>query len=143
VNNYIVFKVKVHFMIDYKNQSGLYLVTLNNEEFISVNANDPRRAKTSIKVNRSNCKFGKAKDLQNREKNYWKVFREQNVNFIPLALMTEIDMAEKMVLKELNKYRVKGRTGMKNEWLENIDYIEVINIAYNILIERKLTFKII
>ena len=52
-------------------------------------------------------------------------------------------MAEKMVLKELNKYRVKGRTGMKNEWLENIDHIEVINIAYNILIERKLTFKII
>ncbi len=43
--------------------SGIYIVTLNNSEPISVNADDPRYAQTSIKVTRHNCKFGKAESI--------------------------------------------------------------------------------
>jgi hypothetical protein len=36
--------------------SGLYIVTLRNDEPISVNANDPRIADKAIKVTRANCR---------------------------------------------------------------------------------------
>ena len=63
-------------------ESGIYIVTLNNEEPISVNANDPRIAHKAIKVTRTNCKFGKARNLKAREKYYFKTFGEHNVNFM-------------------------------------------------------------
>ena len=102
-------------------KSGLYLVTLNNEEPISVNANDPRVADKAIKVTKASCKFGKTKNLAVREKGYFKVFGEHNVNFKPLVQLEEIDIAEKAILKCLDNYRIRGRTGRKNEWLENIN----------------------
>ena len=37
--------------------SGLYIVTLRNDEPISVNANDPRIADKAIKVTRANCRL--------------------------------------------------------------------------------------
>ena len=71
-------------------KSGLYIVTLNNEYPISVNRQDPRIADKAIKVTNENCKFGKAKDLIARRKNYFKTFDEENVNFKPIALIEEI-----------------------------------------------------
>lgn len=102
-------------------KSGLYLVTLNNEEPISVNASDPRIAHKATKVTKANCKFGRAKNLAVREKRYFKDFGEHNVNFKPLVQLEEIDIAEKAILKCLDNYRIRGRTGRKNEWLENIN----------------------
>jgi hypothetical protein len=49
-------------------------VALNNEEAISVNANDPRIAARCIRVNKRHCKLGKARDLSARRRNYEKVF---------------------------------------------------------------------
>ena len=66
-------------------ESGIYLVTLLNEIPISVNAHDPRIAHKGIKVDKTNCKIGKAKNLEAREKNYFKTFKEDNVNFRLLA----------------------------------------------------------
>lgn len=102
-------------------KSGLYLVTLNNEEPISVNANDPRVADKAIKVTKANCKFGRTKNLAVREKGYCKVFGEHNVNFKPLVQLEETDIAEKAILNCLDNHRIRGRTGRKNEWLENIN----------------------
>ena len=34
--------------------------------------------------------------------------------------MDEIDLAEKLILKNLDPYRVRGNTGKKNEWLTGI-----------------------
>lgn len=124
-------------------RSGLYLVTLNNSELISVNANDPRRVSTAIKVNKFNCKFGKARDLSVRERNYQKVFGSHNVNFIPLALLHEIDLAEKIILNELDRYRIRGVTGQKNEWLHNINHIDVICMVYGQLIDKCIEFKFV
>ena len=114
-------------------KSGLYLVTLNNEEPISVNANDPRIADKAIKVTKANCKFGRAKNLAVREKGYFKVFGEHNVNFKPLVQLEEIDIAEKAILKCLDNYRIRGRTGRKNEWLKNISPETVEAIVFSTL----------
>ena len=70
--------------------SGIYLVTLNNEFPISVNAHDPRISEKCIKVNKSNCKIGKAKNLESREKNYFTTFGMQNVNFRVLARLENL-----------------------------------------------------
>jgi len=110
-------------------KSGLYIVTLNNEEPISVNAQDPRVADRAIKVTKENCKFGKAKNLEIRCKNYYKTFGEKNVNFKPIVLLEDIQSIEKYVLNALDEYRVRGTTGRKNEWLEGIDSESVESIA--------------
>ena len=66
-------------------ESGVYIVSLNNTSPISVNAHDARIAHKCIKVDMTNCKIGKAKNLEAREKNYFKTFKEDNVNFRVLA----------------------------------------------------------
>ncbi len=114
-------------------ESGIYIVTLNNSEPISVNAQDCRIAHKAIKVTKPNCKFGKAKSLKVREKNYFKVFGEHNVKFMPVALIEDISQAEKVILARLDPYRIRGRTGRKNEWLEGISHLDVLRIAIDTL----------
>jgi len=122
-------------------KAGIYIVTLNNDQPISVNANDPRIADKAIKVTKKNCKIGKAKDLASREKNYFKVFGECNVNFRPVVKMLEIDAAEKAILARLDQYRIRGKTGRKNEWLQDIEPGELLGVALNALDELGLPFK--
>lgn len=116
-------------------RSGLYIVTLNNYHPISVNANDPRIADKAIKVTRANCKFGKARELEVRRKNYEKTFGCEYVQFTPLAVLQDIALAEKAILGKLDPYRIRGRTGRKNEWLEGIDPADVITIVRETLME--------
>ena len=125
------------------NNSDLYIVTLNNIKPISVNANDPRKAKKSIKVTKENCKFGKAKDLVKREKNYISTFGIENVNYFPIIKVSEIDLIEKIILKHLDNYRIKGRTGIKNEWLHTITPAEVENIVIEVLNKQNIKYEII
>ena len=122
-------------------KSGLYIVTLNNEELISVNANDPRIADKCIKVNSAHCKFGKARDLSIRKANYDKVFGEKNVNFEVIARLTDIAKAERLVLATLSENRIRGRTDRKNEWLEKISSQEVKARAIQRLRESGLPFE--
>jgi len=124
-------------------QSGLYLVTLNNWEPISVNAQDPRIADKAIKVTRANCKFGKAKNLEGRKKNYFKTFGEHNVNFMPVVKLVEIEVVEKEILKRLENYRIKGRTGLMNEWLQHIAPEQVIDIAVGAIRESGIEFQLL
>jgi len=124
-------------------QSGLYLVTLNNWEPISVNAQDPRVADKAIKVTRANCKFGKAKNLEGRKKNYFKTFGEHNVNFMPVVKLVEIEVVEKEILKRLENYRIKGRTGLMNEWLQHIAPEQVIDIAVGAIRESGIEFQLL
>jgi len=124
-------------------KSGLYIVTLNNEELISVNANDPRIADKCIKVNRVNCKFGKARDLSIRKRNYDKVFGAENVNFFPLVALDEMARAERLVLALLSEWRIRGATGRKNEWLTGISAEQVQKIAISALAQSGLSFQCI
>lgn len=119
---------------------GLYIVTLNNETPLSVNANDPRIAHKCIHVTRANCKFGKAKSLARRRENYCKVFGRANVNFRPIALTSDIGPAERLVLSALGEWRVRGSTGRKNEWLVRIAETEVERIALATLSSAGIAF---
>ena len=119
--------------MDIPKKAGLYIVTLKNHEPISVNANDKRIADKAIKVTKANCKFGKSDDLARRKNNYDKVFGQHNVIYTPLVVMDEIDVAEKAVLQMLDRYRIRGKTNRKNEWLENICSTEVVRIVFETL----------
>lgn len=124
-------------------RSGLYIVTLTNEHPISVNAQDPRRADKTIKVTREHCKFGKAKVLDGRKKNYDKTFGAEYVRFTPIAVLEEITSAEKAILKKLDPYRIRGRTGRKNEWLEGIAPTDVIIIVRETLAEIEMEYRLL
>ena len=124
-------------------KSGLYIVTLNNEHPISVNAQDPRIAHKAIKVTKENCKFGKAKVLEGRRYNYYKTFGEENVNYLPIVRMLDIEAAEKAILSKLNDHRLRGRTGRRNEWLEGIDPSQVLEIAISTLNELDVEYELL
>lgn len=104
----------------------MYIVTLNNSQPISVNAHDPRVAEQAINVTRDNCKIGKAKDLAARATNYSKTFGRENVTFYPVAVTDAYQQIERAVLRELDDYRMRGRTGRKNEWLHTITPAEAL-----------------
>lgn len=120
--------------------SGLYIVSLNNVEPISVNANDPRIADRCIKVNRENCKFGKATNLEYRRRNYEKVFGRENVNFWAIAALEAISAAEKAVLARLSEHRMRGHSGRKNEWLEGIVPAELEVLILSTLTDNGFVF---
>lgn len=126
-----------------KNQSGLYIVTLNNEQPISVNAQDLRVADKSINVNKSNCKFGKAKALEGRMKSYYKTFGQKNVNFHPIVRMHDIAEAEKLILKQLDNYRIRGSSNRKNEWLKGIEPSQVYEIVISVLNEQQFDYELL
>lgn len=113
--------------------SGIYLVRLLNEELISVNANNPKIAERCIKVCRLHCKVGKAKDLLRRERNYRAVFGDRNVLFERLLLTPDLEAAERAVLQALRPWRMRGRTGRLNEWLEGIEADVVRRTALAVL----------
>ena len=116
-------------------KSGVYIVTLNNTELISVNRGDKRVEEKSIKVNKDNYKVGKCIDFHKRRLNYYKTFGEENVNFKILYETNDYSKVEKKILSKLDDYRIKGKSGRKNEWLENISYNEVISIMNEVFDE--------
>ena len=109
--------------------SGLYIVSLNNVEPVSVNANDLRIALKCISVDSSNCKFGRARRLDSRARDYARVFGAENVNFHPIAALDEIVLAERLVLQRVAEWRIHGPSGRRNEWLFGITAQEVERIA--------------
>lgn len=105
--------------------AGVYIVTLVNEHFISVNADRPAIAERCIKVNREHCKFGKALNLQTRRGNYFKTFGVEHVGFHPIAAVEQPAVIESLVASRLFPYRMRGLTGRPNEWLSGISPLEV------------------
>ena len=124
-------------------ESGLYIVTLNNIEPISANAQDPRHAGTSVKVNKNNCKFGKAVNLEGRRNNYIKTFGKGNVNYKPVLLTKEIDKAEKLILSELKPYRIKGPKGKITEWMAGVEPDEILKVVIACLNKHDVEYQLI
>jgi hypothetical protein len=122
-------------------QSGLYIVTLSNEEPISVNRGDRRIEHRCIHVTRAHCKIGKARDFAARERNYARVFEAANITFTPLFGIVDIGWAEREVLRQLTCWRMRGRTGRRNEWLEGIEPGEVERVALAALIANGIEFE--
>ncbi|MBN8480124.1 MAG: hypothetical protein J0L88_00880 [Xanthomonadales bacterium] len=120
--------------------SGLYLVTLLNDEPISVNANDPRRADKAIKVTRVHCKLGKARDLEVRARNYAKTFGAAHVAFRPIAFVDDIARAERCILRALAPWRLRGARRRPTEWLAGIDPQRAVATALDALREAGIAF---
>jgi len=114
---------------------GFYIVTLNNENYISVNAQDKEKAQACIKVNKLNFKYGKSKNLDHREKNYKKTFGPNNINFIPIALMEISDAKsfEDSVSAVLDEYRIRGQSNHTNEWVQNINLSNFLSEIISLL----------
>ncbi|MBM3570194.1 MAG: GIY-YIG nuclease family protein [Alphaproteobacteria bacterium] len=118
---------------------GIYLVTLRNSEPISVNADRRRIADRCIKVNKLNCKVGRAVNLAVRFRNYQRTFGSHNVqkdNFEVLDVvesLAAIVPIEKEILSALADYRIRGLNGRLNEWLERIEPQQVKAIVCPIL----------
>ena len=112
--------------------SGIYIVQLLNEEPMPV-TRDVRYVNICAKVNKDNIKIGKAKNFAVRHKNYIKDFDQQNVIFKPIVELDDIDTAEKLIFKALDKYRKKSPKGRKLEWLEGISFQEAKDIVLEIL----------
>jgi hypothetical protein len=119
---------------------GLYIVTVDCDEPISVNASDLRIAENCIKITRHNCKFGRAKNLLARYRNYQKTFTPHNVNFRVVALLVDINAAEAACAQQFKQWRLRGRTGRLNEWLTGIDPAEVKEIVIETLVASKFVF---
>src|SRR5690606_974066 len=113
---------------------------LNNEEPISVNAHDPRIAHRCIHVSRANCKVGKAQNLARRRANYIRTFGVGIVNFRPIALTHDIGRAERLVLGALLAWRIRGRTGRRNEWLVGISPAEAERLALATLDDARIPY---
>ena len=120
---------------------GLYVVALTHLEPIPVNARDHRLAARCIKVDHTNCKFGKSRDLALRQRAYWRTFGREFVRFRPVALLEDIDAAERSVLARLSAWRVRGSTGRPNEWLAGISASEVEQIAVRVLAQSGIEFR--
>ena len=120
---------------------GLYVVALTHLEPIPVNARDHRLAARCIKVDHTNCMFGKSRNLALRQRAYWRTFGREFVRFRPIALLEDIDAAERSVLARLSAWRVRGSTGRPNEWLAGISASEVEQIAVRVLAQSGIEFR--
>lgn len=121
--------------------SGLYIVKLSNENFISVNAHDQRIAERCLHVNLKNCKVGRAKNLAAREKCYWRTFGESFVTFDAIALTEDLNHAEKVVLTALNFWRARSPSGRRTEWLSGIEPHKAVALALAALSSEKILFQ--
>ncbi|MFU2487151.1 hypothetical protein [Thauera sp. WH-1] len=111
-------------MSNQRTHGGLYLVTLNNETPISVNAGDHRVAQRAIQVRRGDIKVGKSEHLTKRHGNYVRNFGRDHVNFSVLAYIpggkSDRDRAESVVFECFRPFRIRGTTGRLNEWMNGV-----------------------
>ena len=110
---------------------GIYVVSLSNEEPISVNA-DRAFADRCVFVTKANCKFGRAVNLARRYRDYVKTFGAQHVTFEVVAFTDNPALLEAAICTRLANHRVRGQTGRANEWLVGITAREVKQVILEI-----------
>lgn len=68
-----------------------------------------------MRISRRNRKFGRAKNLRSRYKNYLDVFDEHAVTFKVIAFLDNFVAVESVCLKRLNRFRIRGASGRRHE----------------------------
>ena len=121
---------------------GIYIATINSRIPMPV-TRDLRYVNTCAKVTNKNVKVGKAISLYGRRKNYWKDFDQENVIFTPMALLTDVVLAERLIKVELDQYRMKSPKGRKMEWLEGISFKEVQKIIITTLRKSSISYQLL
>ena len=113
--------------------SGVYVVEMLNDEPISVNADRLKIADSCIRVTRSNCKYGQAKNLARRQLDYEKTFGPENVRFRYFAVTPHYAAVEAIVGARLVNHRIPGTTGRLNEWLQGVSAEAVESLVREVL----------
>ena len=121
---------------------GIYVARILSSTLMPV-TRDKRYIDICARVDKTNVKVGKAKNLSNREGNYWKDFDKNNVVFIPLAITDDIQLAETAILRHLKTYRKRSPKGGLMDWLENIDIDTVIKEIYYVLNKEGIQHQVI
>lgn len=98
--------------------SGLYVVCVNGDD-LRIDL-DPRRDATCLRIGRAHCKFGRARNLRARCRNYLKTFAGADVTFRVLALVDDYKVSEARCNTALMQYRARGPSGRRHEWLLGI-----------------------
>jgi len=112
-------------------RSGLYIVWVDCDD--APIDNDPRR-KDPLRISRINCKFGRAKNLRARYRNYLDVFDKHSVTFKVIAILEDINAAETICVRRLAEFRMRGRSGRRHEWLANVSPSQVEEIVREALV---------
>ncbi len=128
-------------------EGGIYLVTLNNDNLMSTQAQDRRYDdKKPLHVNKNNCKVGKAQNFNGRMRlGYYRTFGEENVNFIPVVALDADDIvkAEKKIKKRLARWRIKSPSNKLTEWTQGIDSEDIKNIIISTVQEMGIPYEVI
>jgi hypothetical protein len=98
----------------------VYVVELLNEEPISVNADRPLIAEQCIHVSWKNCKYGRARNLARRQRDYERTFGSNNVQFRYFSTTPLCELVEAVIGARLRDYRIRGARGRLSEWLAGI-----------------------
>jgi hypothetical protein len=121
---------------------GIYVATLRSNELVPV-TQDTRYVQTCGRVNCSNVKVGKARNLALRERDYWKDFGADNVSFVAIAITQEkeIQAAETAVLRRLRTFRKRSPKGGMMDWLQDIAVDEAIAMVHEALTNARITYE--
>lgn len=114
--------------------SGIYIIKLKNFNEKKPVDTDVRRQNV-LKVDSNAIKVGKAKNLNNRKKNYIKTFGLENVDFKILyeCNFDQLKNIENKILHKIDKYRIiNPKTNRKTEWL-NGNYTDIETIILELL----------
>ena len=101
---------------------------------------DCRYVETCARVNKDNVKVGKAENFEMRRSNYWKDFGQENVVFEPVARLSDVKTAERLILRALKEHRKLSPKGGKLEWLEGISFAQVRSIVFSVLDENGVNY---
>jgi hypothetical protein len=130
----------MNYTINATHQPGIYVARTRSTQLVPV-TRDPRYVHNCARVNSSNVKLGKAKNLATRKKNYIKDFDASNIEFIPIAITQDYDRAETVILRTLKQYRKKSPKGRPMDWLENISLDQVIQSALQSMAKEEIAHK--
>jgi hypothetical protein len=102
--------------------SGLYIVQPTNVEPICSYRGDKRREGSGTPIKVGCIKFGKAKNLDRRRKNYEKTFGNNNIFFIPIVYSSLSHEIEKAVKIQVKASRIRSPKNRPLEWLTDISF---------------------
>lgn len=125
--------------------SGIYIVTLNNAEWLSTQAHDRRYdGKAVLRVNRENRKFGSAIHLTERmEHGYYQTFGQHNVNFIPVVATQHYQALEQRLKDKFYTWRLRSPAGVLTEWTQGIDTNAMIAVILATALELGIDHRVL
>ena len=102
--------------------SGLYIVQPTNVEPICSYRGDKRREGSGTPIKVGCIKFGMAKNLDRRRKNYEKTFGKHNIFFAPIVYSSLSHKIERAVKIQVKASRIRSPKNRPLEWLTDISF---------------------